>query len=277
MRKQKISVVIPVYKPEEKILRKIVEVLKKQTVKAEIIENWNMPEAKSMNAGIKKANGDIIVTLDQDCLPENEFWLERLVTPLLVDKKISATVSDLYLPEWYWKKYPFFTRILTINERVVKQPGMDARGCAYRKKDLLKTRLFNEDPKVISIESNVYEDLKKLGKIVHPQCKIYHLHPLNNSKKMKLDYNYAMSNGKVLRTVGLKDRIFWRRILRAIPLIGFFSLIFRFPFRKYFYLFPIYLILIPIQHVNWIYGFWKGFFLFDKESQRNLEVLKPEN
>jgi glycosyltransferase involved in cell wall biosynthesis len=232
-----------------------------------------MPEAKSMNTGIKRARGDIIITLDQDCLPENEFWIEKLIKPLLDDKEISATVSDLYLPEWYWKKYPFFTRILTINERVIKYPGMDARGCAYRKKDLMKTRLFNEDPKVTAIESNIYEDLKKLGKIVHPGCRIYHLHYLDNKKKMKLDYNYAFSNGKVVRESGIGDRIFWRRFLRAIPLIGLFSLIYRFPFKKYFYLFPVFLLLIPIQHINWIYGFWKGFIFFDKESERNKEVL----
>ncbi len=273
---QKISVVIPVYKPEKKILDMIKENLGKQSVKPfEIIENWNMPEAKSMNTGIKKAKGNIIVTLDQDCLPEDEFWLEKLVKPL-EEKRVVAVVSDLYLPTWYWNTYPFFTRILTLNERVIKYPTMDARGCAYRKRDLIKAGLFNEDPKVIAVESNLYHNLKKMGEIVRSGGMIYHLHYLNNKKKMRLDYNYAFSNGRVIRKEMFKDKIFFRRILRGIPLLGMFSMFYRFPFKEYYYLFPIYFFLVFIQHAIWVYGFWHGFF-FDKESTRNTQSVNEKN
>ncbi|MFH1711527.1 MAG: glycosyltransferase [Nanoarchaeota archaeon] len=260
----KVSIVIPVYKPDEEVLNKVREMLKKQTVRAEVVENWNMPEAKSMNTGIKKAKGDIIVTLDQDCVPENEFWLETLIKPLK-NKKISATVSDLYLPEDYWKKYPFFTRVLTVSERVVKYSGMDARGCAYRRETLKKTGLFNENPDVIAIEADLYHNLKREGEICHPGCMIYHMHPFDNWKKMKLDYKYSFSNGQIVRSEGLNAHVFFRKIMRGIPLLGLGSLFYRFQFKKYFYLFPFFAVFSIVQHINCVYGFWRGFFSFKKK------------
>jgi len=264
-----VSIVIPVYKPDKEVFKKVKEALKNQTVKAEIIENWDMPEAKSMNTGIKKAKGKIIVTLAQDCVPENEFWLEKLIAPLK-DKKIVATVSDLYLTEEYWKTYPFLTRILTLNERNIQYPEMDARACAYRKKDLMKLGIFNEDPKVIGIDGDLYIKLKNIGKIVRSGGKIFHLHPLTNPKKIKMIYNYAEGSGKIVKAYGINDYSFWPRLLRAIPFLGLGSIFGRFPFKKYFYLLPIYLLIaVPINHVINVFGFWKGFFFSNRESKRN--------
>ena len=65
-----------------------------------------MPEARSMNTGIKKSKGDIIVTLSQDCVHEDKFWLEKLIKPL-ENKEVVATVSDLHIIEGYWKKRDF--------------------------------------------------------------------------------------------------------------------------------------------------------------------------
>lgn len=266
-----ISIVIPVYKPEKMVLNKVREMIKKQTVKAEIIENWNMPEAKSTNNGIKKAKGEIIVTLSQDCVPENEFWLEKLIRPLK-KKEIVATVSDLYLPEWYWKKYPFLIRILTINERVIRFPTMDARACAYRKNDLEEIGLFSEDPRTIAIEQDVYRKLKKRGRVIRSGGVVYHLHKFENLKNaIKTIYDYSESNGKIIRKYGTDNTpfTFWTRIIRAIPFLGFMSMFYRFPFKKYSSLFPIYFLLIaPIINVINVFGFWKGFFI-NKESSRN--------
>ncbi|HJZ18947.1 MAG TPA: glycosyltransferase [Candidatus Nanoarchaeia archaeon] len=272
MKNPKISVIIPVYKPEEEIFEKVKEMLKRQTVEAEIVENWNMPEAKSINTGIKKSQGKIIVTLAQDCMPSDEKWLEKLVKPL-EDKKIVASVSDLYLPKWYWEKYPFFTKILCLDERVIRRPVMDARACAFRRKDLEKVGFFNEDPKVIGIDSDLYLKLAKIGKIKHPNCVVYHLHPLTNQKKNKLSYNYGEGNGKLVRRYKNKIHGVWRRVLRAIPIIGLLPIFFVFPYKRYFYYFPAYALFSIITHLLWVYGFWHGFFL-DKESERNTEALK---
>ena len=274
----KVSIVISVYKPEKEVFDKVKEMLKKQTIKAEIIETWNMPEAKSMNSGIKRAKGDIVILLSQDCVPEDEFWLEKLIKPL-ENKEVIATTSDLYLPEWYWKKYPFLVRILTLNERLIRFPTMDARACAYRKKDLEDMGLFNEDPRIIAVEHEIYLRLKEKGKIVRAEVIVNHLHRFNNLKEIiKTIYNYSESNGKVIREDGTKSTpfTFWTRIIRATPFLGFLSMCYRFPFKKYFSWFPIFLLLAPINNVINVFGFWKGFFI-NEESKRNTIVLKDTN
>ncbi len=276
MTSPKVSVIIPVYKPENKTLEEIRKKINSQTIPAEIIENWNMPEAVSMNTGIKKAKGEIIVILAQDCVPSSDTWLESLVKPL-ENKKIVVSVSDLLLPEWYWRKYPFFTRILTLKELKIWRPFMDMRACAYRKKDLLDAGLVNEDPRVIGIDSDLYLRLKSRGEVYHPGVHVYHLHPLTNKAKLKMLYNYAEGGGKEVRKHGMKVRRFTRRILRALPFFGLASLLAVFPYKKYWPLFPAYLLLMLIEHVIWVYAFWKGFFIYDTKSQRNTEVLNQKS
>ncbi len=260
---QKVSIIIPVYKPEMEILKKIRNMLKKQTIKSEIIEVWNNPQAVSLNKGIKKAKGKIVVMLFQDCVPENEYWLEKLIKPL-ENKEVAVTSSDLYLPEKYWEKYPFLTKVLTINERVVKRPG-GWRACAYRKKDLIKVGMIDEEIKLVTIDTDLWTKSRKLGKIVHPGVMVNHLHHLTNSKKLALDYYYAELNGKLLEQ-RLLEKDSWKSILRAIPILGIFPIIYVFPWKKlnkfWYWFFP-YLLLSPLSNLVYVSGFWKGFF-FDK-------------
>jgi glycosyltransferase involved in cell wall biosynthesis len=272
----KVSIVIPVYKPEKEVFDRLRKALREQTIKAEIIESWNMPEAKSMNTGIKKAKGDIVITLAQDCIPENKFWLEKLIKPL-EDKNIVCTISDLHLPEEYWKKYPFWIRIFTIADRKDKKNGMDARACAYRKKDIINIGLFDEDPKVIGIDLGLSRKLETKGKIVRANVKVLHLHKLRSfNEVIKKMYTYSEANGKVIKAYGFNIGTggFWIRIIKALPFFGMILSFARFPYKRYFYLFPIYLFFaIPVIHIINLTGFWRGFFL-DKESVRNLEVLR---
>ena len=270
MKTPKVSIVIPVYKPDEKVFEILKKRLKEQTIKAEVIENWNMPEAISMNTGIKKAKGEIVVILPQDAVPKSKYWLERLIKPLS-DKKVIAVVSDLYLPEEHWRNYSFLIKILTLNERKKQFPKMDARGCAYRKKELVAAGMFDEDPKVIGIDTELYVKLKQKGKIVRSNEIVFHMHRYDSAKKIiKNLYTYSEGNGKAIRKYGRKAGAFFKRISRAIPVWGVASIIYRFPWKRYFYLFPIYAVVaIPFIHIVNILGFWKGFFFPDKESDRN--------
>jgi glycosyltransferase involved in cell wall biosynthesis len=277
MKKPKVSIVIPVYKPEEEVFARLKEMLKRQTINAEVIENWNMPEAKSMNTGIRKAKGEIIITLAQDCVPEDEFWLEKLIKPL-ENKKIVGTISDLHLLKEYWEKYDFLTRIFSLPDRKDKKNGMDMRACAFRKKDLTETGLFNEDPKMIGFDGDLYIKLSSRGKFVRANVRVFHLHHQKSFKEiLKKISIYSEGNGKFVKNGGLDVFSKWIRIIKSLPFFGMIILIWGFPFKKYFYLFPLNLfIAAPLIHISNIIGFWNGFF-FDKESIRNLEVLKKEN
>ena len=160
----KVSIVIPVYKPDEKIFSRVKGMIKNQTIASEIVEMWNNPEAVSMNKGIVAATGEIIVILAQDCVPHGKNWLEELIKPL-ENPEVVVSTSYLNLPEEFWKKrYKFLTRILTINEIKFAKPVMDARACAYRKKDLIKVGMFNEDPKCIAIDADIFMKLRKIGR-----------------------------------------------------------------------------------------------------------------
>lgn len=257
----KVSIVIPVYRPEEEVFEKLKEMLKKQTLKAEIIENWNMPEAKSINTGIKRSQGDIIVVLEQDCVPEKEIWLEKIVSPLN-NKEVIATVSDLLLPEGRWKKYSFLLRLLIINERNVQYPDLDIRACGFRKKDLIDVGLINEKPKA-GADTELYMKLREKGKIVRANEIIFHLHNQKNYKNtLKKLYNYSEGNGKMVKIYTTRLYLYdiGLRIIRALPFFGLISILYRFPLKKYPSLLPVYIITTaPAIHLVNVFGFWKGF------------------
>jgi len=272
METPKVSIVIPVYEPEKKVFDKTKEMLENQTVPVEIIEKWNNPEAVSMNLGIKEAKGDIIVILAQDCVPASRDYVEKLIKPL-EDSRVSAVVSDLMLTEEYWHKRPFLCRIFTINDMKIRKPGMNLSSCAYRKKDLERMGLINENVSAIDIEFS--ERIRKLGKIERGNVVVYHLHPHYNFKKLlKTFFSYYKFNGIVVREGGYDGLNFLYRLVRAIPILGFVSIYYRYPLKTHWHLLPIHFIVSGlIDHTISIIGFWKGFILGDEEGSRNKEVL----
>ena len=273
MKHQKVSVVIPVYKPEKEVFEKLKEMLKKQTVPVEIIEKWNNSEAVSMNLGIKEANGDIIVILAQDCVPENEFWIEKMIAPLK-DENVVAVVSDLLLPYEEWKKRPFLSRMFTFNDLRLRKPTMNLSSCAYRKKDLEKVGLINE--KVSAIDTDFGIKIMNLGKIERGNVVVHHLHHHYNYKKtLKTFYNYSKFNGISIMENGVRIWGFPERIIRATPFLGFCSIYFRYPLKKYYYFIPVHFLFgAIIENIVNVIGFWHGFFFGEKETgERNKEVL----
>ena len=271
-RKQKVSVVIPVYKPDKEVFIRMKEMLKRQTIPVEIIEKWNNPEAVSMNLGIKEAKGDVIVILAQDCVPENKHFIEKIIKPL-ENPLVSAVVSDLLLPEEYWKKRPFFVRMFTINDLTIKKPAMNLSSCAYRKKDLEKIGYISEN--VSAIDMDFARKIRKIGKVERGNVIIYHLHPhYNYGKMLKTFYAYSRFNGIVIREDGVKDINNLQRLLRALPLVGFGSIYYRYPLIK-FYLIPLHFFTTGIiEHAVNLIGFWHGFLFGDEEGgSRNKEVL----
>ena len=260
MKNPKVSIIIPVYQPEKEVFEELKEMLKKQTVSAEIIENWNMPEVKSINTGIRKAKGEIVVVLEQDCVPEKNDWLEKLIAPL-ENKEIVATGSYLLSSEERWKKYPFLLKLLVIKDLKKEYPEMDIRACAYRKKDLIDVGMINEDVES-GADTDLYIKLKKKGKIINAEVGVFHLH---NQKSFRATlerlYLYSEWNGKMVKKYKTRIYSFGVRILRALPLFGLVLIVYGFPFRKYAHLFPAYMATAALaNHAVNVFGFWKGFF-----------------
>jgi len=270
---EKVSVVIPIYKPDYEILKKLKQVLNKQTVPVEIIEKWNNPEAVSMNFGIKEAKGNIIIILAQDCIPENKYWVEKMIAPLK-NKEVSAVVSDLLLPEFYWKKRPFLVRLFTISDLKLRKPSMNLSSCAYRKNDLEKIGYIDENSSAIDLDFSI--KISKIGKVVRANAIVYHVHPHNNYRKtLKTFYNYSKFNGIAVKDNGIMDISHLQRVIRATPVLGICAIYFRYPIKKYWYWIPLHVIIsATVEHMINIIGFGYGFLLGEEEGgERNKEVI----
>ncbi len=258
-----IPIIIPLYKEDKKIYSKIKEILKKQTIKAKIIETRNLPEAQSINTGLKKAKSDIVVTLSQDCVPHGEKWLENLIKPLKKDKKVIVTVSDVIVtPYNLWKKFDLIAKALTIKEQTVIRPTLDARGCAYRASVLKSIGYFNEDKNIIGIDDDLYMKLKNKGKIAYPSTRVSHYHFFSGRDRLFLEYKYAKASGALTKKFRSSLNGFWKRLFKATPILGIIPIIIVFPIKRSLFLFLIYLLLAPIVHIIFLTGFWKAFLTY---------------
>ena len=257
-----VSIIMPVYNPDKEILENIESSLKKQKFggKVEVIKiNKGLGLAESINYGIKKAKYEIIVTLHQDCIPENEHWLKILVEPLK-NEDVIASVSKVYLPNDFWKKFDFIAKIMSAKEQKVITPLLDEKGCAYKKNILMKIGLFNEkDFRTAGEDFDMYIKLKAEGKIVYPECKILHYHKHTKKNRFKKEIQLSEGFGVLVRKNKTDMPKWWLGIIKALPIIGWPLFLINFPYRKWILggLFWIFFSLI----VNFVYtyGFWKGF------------------
>jgi len=256
----KIPIVIPVYKPDPEVYSRVREMLAKQTVKNEVNEITGFTEAAGMNHGIKNAKGEIVVTMNQDCIPEDEHWLERLLKPFQ-DKEVITSVSDtVVMPYELWSKADPVSRALTIKEQRTIRSALDARGCAYRKEVIIKAGLFSENPNLGGIDDDIYYKMKKHGKISYPGCKIYHWHTFTGTERLQLEYKYAQGSGAVVKLLGTNQEGLWKSVIKATPFLGLIGILRVFPVKRAPTLFLLYLALSPLVHTIYVMGFWKGFF-----------------
>jgi len=86
-------------------------------------------------------------------------------------------------------------------------------------------------------------------------------------KKILLDYNYSLSNGQNLRKRKYNGKMFFRRLITGLPLLGLIPIIGIYPLKTYPFYFPLYLIFSIPHHITCVWGFWRGF--FGVKSNRN--------
>lgn len=71
--------------------REVLKRFEKEKKMDMILIDKNSGPAKARNEGIKIANGDFIVIMDDDCIPEKD-WLKKLLSPF-ADKRIGMSTS----------------------------------------------------------------------------------------------------------------------------------------------------------------------------------------
>lgn len=258
-----VSITIPICKPNEDILKEIEKAISEQKYngKIEIIKSEGGGLAHNMNEGIKRAKYEIVVTLHQDSIPSDRYWLKKLIKPF-DNKNVVASVSKVHLPEELWNKFDIFAKALTIREKGIITPLMDEKGCAYRKKILESAGFFDEKNfRTAGEDLDMYLKLKTYGIIAYPDCKVIHMHQTNFKNRLKKTYQNANGYGTIFRMQGRKLNRWYLGASKAIPILGILSFIFSYPFRKSIILYLPYFIATPILHIIYSYGFWKGFLM----------------
>jgi len=258
-----VSIIIPIYNPDKEILDKIIYSIKKQKFqgKVEILKiDKKIGLANSINYGINKSKYPIVITLHQDCIPESERWLEKLVEPL-EKKEVICTVSDVELPKSLWDGFDIISKVLSVKEQKLLTPLMDEKGCAYKKDVLLEAGLFDgKNFRTAGEDFDMYFKLAKKGKIEYPHTKVIHNHNYNWKSRLRKEYQLSNSFGALVRIYGRKMSGWYFGAVKSLPIIGYPLFFKGLNLKKIGFVGA--LLSIPLMlFVNILYclGFWKGF------------------
>lgn len=268
-----VSVIIPIYNPDEKIMQKIDNVIKGQDYKGRIKVikvNKRLGLSTQLNLGIKKAKTEIVVSLHQDCVPASKDWLRKLIAPFK-DKEVVASVSKVELPYEFWKKFDLLAKMMSAKEQKILTPLLDEKGCAYRKSVIKKVGFFDtKNFKTAGEDFDMWVKLKKNGKISYPNCKIFHYHEHSSKSNTKKDYIFKNRFKKELQLsncFGALFRIYKRKIprwhiglLKSTPIFGWLIFLFNFQYKKLGTKSLFWIPLSLIINLIYVFGFWKGFF-----------------
>tara|TARA_B100000315_G_C14558531_1_gene579366 strand:+ start:1205 stop:2152 length:948 start_codon:yes stop_codon:yes gene_type:complete len=213
----KASIVIPVYNAENTIgatlkalklqtekdfevivvddgsIDKTKEIVSKHSVR--LIFQEHLGPAAARNRGVENAKGDIIVFIDSDCIPTNN-WLVQMLLPF--EEPGIIGVQGKYMT----KQTGLISRFVQLEidnryERMAKWKYIDFIGsysAAYRKSALLSVHGFDEEFPIASGEdSDLSYRLSKKGlkMLFNNKAIVYHLHPDHLSDYLKKKFNRA--------------------------------------------------------------------------------------
>lgn len=259
-----VSIVMPIYKPNLETMSKIDTALKSQKFngKVEIIKvDEGLGLSDSINFGIKRTRYPIIVTLHQDCVPVNDYWLRDLTLPL-GDEEVVASVSKVLMPSEIWDKFDSISKILSAKEQKLITPLMDEKGCAYRKSALKKTGLFDGKTfRTAGEDFDMYIKLKSVGEIAYPETQVTHYHYYNWKSRLKKELQLSNAFGTLVRKYGKRMPGWYIGILKAFPIIGYPLFLTSINLKKLRLNSLIGIPLMLVVNLIYFFGFTKGFLM----------------
>ncbi len=177
--------------------------------------------AATYNKGIKAAKGDLIITLHQDVILEEDS-LEKLAAPF-GDDELAAASHIVAHPLDIWKKYNFWQKCFFARLAGKDFSGIDGKFDCFRKSALEKVGLFDEvNFRTAGEDGDMVHKLKKIGKVIDTKAKIAHLHKIDPRFSWKSviykQAQYSEAQGALLvrgriRRVGSFAKAFFREIL----------------------------------------------------------------
>ena len=196
----KVSIILPVYHIRKDLLDNIKGYLSNISKNFEtlVIDGKN-GLANAYNTGIRKAKGEIIITLHQDCIPLEEDSIQKLVEPFK-DEEVVLTYSkikDICSNKEY---IPFIS---------------DGKFTAFRKSSLEEVGLFDEKTFFTGGEDvDMWMKLKKIGKIILVDTLVLHNHDkyLGNKTIEKRKQNGNI-NGVLFRRYLFRFPIWYKALI----------------------------------------------------------------
>ncbi len=158
--------------------------------------------AKAYNDGIKKAKGEIVITIHQDCIPLEKDSIQKLIAPF-EDSDVVLTYSWVMEEDIKQKYYPFVA---------------DGKFTAYRKSALEEIGYFDENTFFTGGEDvDIWLKLGKIGKIVKVNTGITHIHQgyLGNKTLEKRKQNGNI-NGALFRIWGIRNPKWLKAIVMSL-------------------------------------------------------------
>ena len=223
----KISVIIPIYGNSGNIGR-LIERLRGQTLKPhEIILVDSSPNPLATpppgvrhlknpkdialswdyNFGAHHAEGNYLLNMQQDCLPESDRAMEEVFEALIPGRvAVTATVT---LPEENWARYNFWGQALMARWVGDVKQGISGKFDLIRKETFSKINGY--DTRNFSFageDMDLYIRLSQQGEVLVAPTRVIHLH--NQSQKtrcrdlFKKNYQLAESFGALFRKWGFK-------------------------------------------------------------------------
>lgn len=259
--KQEISIIMPVYNGES-TLEKTLESLLAQSKKFDelvVIDDASRDDSASVikkyldgkqdyaliknekqaglaaayNQGIKAAKGDLVVTLHQDILLEEDA-LEKLVEPF-ADEKVVASTHIVSHPLEIWNKYNFWQKCFFARLARKDFSGIDGKFDCFRKSVLEKVGLFDEVHfKTAGEDGDMVWKIQRIGKITYTKAKIIHLHKINPHFNwrdiIRKQAQYSEAQGALFRRGrirGIKPlaKAFFREILLISLIIPYLNIL----------------------------------------------------
>jgi GT2 family glycosyltransferase len=257
-----VSIILPLYKQNKILVKKIKAALKKQKYdgkKELIFIDGERGLASSLNEGIKRAKYTFLVSLHQDCVPSSTTWLTELLSPLK-KKEVVASVSDVELPLDLWNTFSPSVKVLTAKEQRILTPLLDEKGCAYKKSALMRVGLFDEiNYRTAGEDFDIAIKLRQEGVIAYPHTKVIHHHAYTLCSRLHKEYQLANGFGALVRIYRSRMPGWHKGLLKALPVLGLAPLFLHVPFRRTKLKSIHALYLYPIVHILYIFGFWKGY------------------
>ena len=258
-----VTIIMPLFNPDRKILRKIDSAIKNQNYpgKIKVLKiDEGLGLADSLNLGITNSKTEIVVSLHQDCVPSSENWLTNLVAPL-EKKDAVASVSKVELPEKLWKRFSWLAKIMSAKEQRIITPLLDEKGCAYKKSALKKAGMFDGKTfRTAGEDFDMYLKLRKIGRIAYPGCKVFHHHKHTSKNRFKKELQLSEGFGVLVRIYSGKTPGWKIGILKSLPILGWPIFLINFPYRKVGILGGASWVLLSlVNNMVYSFGFWRGF------------------